>query len=116
MAKPPNEFARYTKTDRSIKQRIIGLSVGEPGSRKTSFWLEAPAPIIVFSFDKGMEGVVSRFPEEKEIYVKEYEWLPTSDTGQEEAIEKRDAFTEDFEHAIQVARTVVIDKETDLWE
>ncbi len=111
-----NEFARYTKADQSAKQRIIGLSIGEPGSRKTSFWLEAPGPIVVFSFDKGLEGTIERYQSTKDIYVKEYEWMPTTETGQQEAIELRDAFTEDFEHAIQHARTVLVDKETDLWE
>ena len=116
MAKTVNEYARYTKADAPVKQRIIGLSVGEPGSRKTSFWLEAPGPIVIFSLDKGLEGVVERYQEHKDIYVSEYEWSPTSDLGQDEAIELRDKFTEDFEHAIQNARTVIWDKENDIWE
>ena len=114
-------FARYTRatTEAYTKHRLIGLSYGEPGSRKTSFWLEAPGPIVVMSFDKGLEGVVDRVLRDnpsKQIYVKEYEWLPTTETSQEDAITLRDEFTEDFEHAIQNARTVLIDKETDLWE
>ena len=36
--------------------------------------------------------------------------------SQEDAILLRDEFIGDFEHAIQNARTVLIDKETDLWE
>ena len=119
MAKTSNEFARYQKADAPVKQRIIGLSLGEVGSRKTSFWLEAPAPIVVFSFDRGLEGVVERYQHDKSIYVAEYDWSPNPDEEtltQEQAIELREKFTADFEHAIQVARTVIIDKETDLWE
>lgn len=114
-----SQWDRYTKADDSVKHRLIWLSVGDPGSRKSSFALEAPGPVVMFSFDQGMEGVVDRVVKndpKKEIYVKEYAWMPTDDTGQQEAIELRDEFTEDFEHAIQHARTVVIDKETDLWE
>lgn len=113
------DWSGYTRADTTDKQRIIGLSIGEPGSRKTSFWLEAPGPIVLYSFDKGSEGVASRIMREqpdKEIYVKEYEWTPTIDLEQSAAIDLRDEFTADFEQAIQKARTVVIDKEGDLWE
>jgi len=113
-------FDRYERAtiEAYKKFRIIGLSFGEPGSRKTSFWLEAPAPIVLFSFDKGLEGVVDRVlqDEDKEIYVKEYAWNPRRDQDfQEQAIELRNTFEEDFDHAIANARTVIIDKETDLW-
>lgn len=111
-----NPFARYTKATDAYKYRLIGRSVGEPGSRKTSFWLEAPGPIVVFSFDQGLEGVVERYQEHKDIYVKEYDWSPTEELDQDDAIAMRDEFIGDFEHAIQHARTVLIDKETDLWE
>lgn len=113
-------FARYQKADGSARQRIIGLSDGEPGSRKTSFWLEAPGPIVIISLDLGLEGVVERYHKDKEIYVAEYSWAPNPDDDmgltQEAAVELRDKITGDFEHAIQNARTVLIDKETDLWE
>lgn len=109
-------FSRFQKADQPTKNRIIGASFGMPGTGKTSFWLGAPGPIILFSFDKGLEGVVEKFQDTKDIYVAEYDWSPTEDLDQEEAITLRDKFTEDFEHAIEVARTVLIDKETDLWE
>lgn len=122
--KPVNQFARYQRaTKNDVKQRLIGLSCGEVGSRKTTFWLEAPAPVVVFSLDQGLEGVVpnllKNFPD-KEIYFKEYDWSPNPEEDlsalQEKATAIRDEFTSDYEHAIQNARTVVIDKETDVWE
>lgn len=116
LKKVTNEWSRYAKADQPPKPRIIGLSVGEVGTGKTHFWLGAPGPIVVFSFDKGLEGVVEPFQSDKDIYVSEYDWSPTEDLDQEEAIALRDKFCEDFEHAIQHARTVLIDKETDLWE
>lgn len=116
---PANPFARFQPADPSTKARLIGLSVGEPGSRKTSFWLEAPAPIVVFSLDMGLEGVVERVLAEqprKEVYVAEYTWNPTADTlDQGQAQDIRDKFTEDFESACTNARTVIWDKETDVW-
>ena len=110
------QFSRYTKAAGNARQRLIWRGYGEPGSRKTSFGLEAPGPIVVFSFDKGLEGVVERYQNDKDIYVKEYDWSPTEDLDQAAAIDLRDEFIADFEHAIQHARTVLIDKETDLWE
>lgn len=107
---------RFVKADQPFKPRIIGRSFGEAGTGKTDFWLGAPGPIAFFSFDKGLEGVVEKFQENKDIYVAEYEWSPTENLPQSEAIALRDQVIEDFETAIMNARTVIIDKETDMWE
>jgi hypothetical protein len=121
MPTKPVSFAGFTKAtvDDYTKHRIIGLSVGEPGSRKTSFWLEAPGPIAVFSMDQGLEGVVDRELRnnpKKEIHVKEYEWFPTRDEDmQDAAIELRDSFIADFEAVLPHARTILWDKENDFW-
>ena len=108
--------SRFNKASDAVRNRIIGLSVGEEGTGKTSFWLGAPGPIVVLSFDKGLEGVIEEYQDDKDIYVKEYDWMPTDETGQEEAVAVRDEFTEDFEQALQHARTLIIDKETNMWE
>ena len=115
-----NPLARFPLASIETKQRIIGLSAGEPGSRKSSFWLEAPAPIVVFGFDQGLEGVVNRILNDqpgKEIRVVEYEWIPDTEGNftQEQAQAVRDQFTDDYEVALHHARTVLVDKETDLW-
>ena len=118
MPKPvQNDFARFTLANQPAKPRIVAGSCGEVGTRKTSFWLGAPGPIVIFSFDRGLEGVVEPYQTEKEIYVKEYDWAtaPGKEADQGAAQDIVDQFTEDFEHAITVARTVVIDKESDLW-
>lgn len=111
-------FSRYVKASNTPKSRIIGASFGEPGTGKTSFWLGAPGPIVVQSLDMGLEGVVEPFTEQKDIYVAEYEWNPTDDQEdmQELAIQLRDKFIEDFIYAIANAKTVVWDKETDVYE
>ncbi len=110
------DYSRYTKATSTVKQRIIWAGFGEPGSGKTTFGLTAPGPIVVFSLDQGLEGVVEPFTATKDIYVKEYDWAPMpGDNKQEEAQALRDQFTEDFEHACHHARTVIIDKETDVW-
>lgn len=81
--------------------RIIAASVGDIGSGKTYFWLTAPAPIVVLSFDRGTEGVVEEFRSEhnKEIRIKHYDWEPTEESDQtftkEQAVTLRDEFIAD---------------------
>jgi hypothetical protein len=120
MSKPSNDFSRFTKADQPAKYRIIANSVGEVGTLKTSFWLSAPGPIVVLSFDKGTDGVVQEFQETKDIYLKEYTWNNgiSNRPDQQAAIDLVEEFIEDFEHAINLpnVRTVFIDKETELWD
>lgn len=113
-----NMFSRYSKATIDVKERIIAASYGEPGAGKTTFWLTAPAPVVFLSFDKGLEGVVEPYAGTKDIYVDEYEWAPApgAEMEQDEAIAIRDKFTENFEYAVQHARTVVWDKENDVWD
>ncbi len=107
---------RFTRATAMAKPRIIGLSGGDYGTGKTQFWLTAPGPIVILSFDKGLEGVVEKFADKKEIRVAEYDWEPTDETfDQAEAIKLRDQFVADYYFACEHARTVVIDKETDFW-
>lgn len=110
-------FARYTKADTTLKQRIIAASYGEVGTGKTSFWLGAPGPIVVQTLDQGLEGVVEPFTSTKDIYVAHYDLGQTvgSEFTHALAVEARDKFVEDFEHAIGVARTIIWDRETDMW-
>lgn len=121
-----NPLDRFDLATDAIRPRIIGVSQGEVGTGKTHFWLTAPGPIVVFSLDKGLEGVVEPFTTDKEIRIREYDWFPppvNDDTEEEdrkqfqtEAQKIRDQFVEDLEIACQHARTVLLDKETDIWE
>ena len=117
MAKNSNPLAsRFERSLGVVKYRLIGRSSGEVGTGKTHFWLGAPGPIVVMSFDQGLEGVALEEFGKKEIYPIEYDWTPTDTLSQDEAKSLRDKWIEDFEHACKFARTVIIDKEDDLWE
>lgn len=117
MAKPTNEWARFSKATPEVRQRLVALSTGEVASGKTSFWLGAPGPIVIQTLDQGLEGVVEPFTADKDIYVATY------DLGQEVggeythelAVLARDKYIEDFEHAIRHARTIIWDRESDMW-
>jgi len=127
MAKPApiTRFSRFEKATDEVRHRIIANSCGEVGTGKTYWWLGAPAPIVVLTFDLGLEGVVEEFVKNgKEIYVAKYDLglLPAegddaiSEFTQDQAIEMRDKVLRDFEAAIRDgARTVVIDRESDFW-
>lgn len=103
--------------------RIIGVSAGEIGTGKTDFWLGAPAPLVYFDFNRGLEGVVDRYLDAgKDIRVQQYDWEPIGDLttegcalSQDDAVELRDKVFADFKAACDAARTVVVDEE-ELWE
>ena len=111
-------FDRYDKAATVAKHRIIAASYGEAGSGKSTWWLGAPGPIVIQTLDQGLEGVVETFAAAgKEIYVANYDLgkTPGSEFTVQMAQEAVAKFIEDFEHAVQHARTVVWDRETDLW-
>lgn len=110
-------YARYEQASNDdLRERIVAASVGEAGTGKTSFWLGAPGPIVFQTLDQGLEGVVERFASKKEIYIAEYD---LGHTGEEYthalAVIARDKFVEDFVHAVDNARTIVWDRESDMW-
>ena len=107
-------WSSYRSGTRNTRPRLIWSSYGEEGTRKTTFGLEGPAPVFVQSLDYGLEGVVDRFPG-KEIIEVNYEWNPTEDTTQEAAIELRDRFVQDYRYALKHARTILWDKETQVY-
>lgn len=101
--------------------RIVGASVGDVGVGKTHFWLTGPAPVVVFNFDRGTEGVVERFrrDHDKEIRIRHIDWAPTEEEVQqftkEQAVKLRDEFIKDFVYACSNARTVLVDTESAMW-
>lgn len=106
----------FERSSGLCRNRIIARSEGEVGSGKTHFWLTAPGPIVVQSLDQGLEGVALGEYDKKDIYPIEYDWSPTEDLEQDAAIEIRDQFIKDFEYACKHARTVLWDKEGQVWE
>lgn len=108
---------RFTRADDTPKHRIIWAGYGEAGSGKTTFGLGAPGPIFIQSLDQGLEGVVEPFTQEKEIFVKEYVWAPApgAELLQTDAQDLREQFIADFEYALPRVRTILWDKESDVF-
>jgi hypothetical protein len=107
---------RFDRTKLEPRYRIIGASYGEVATGRTHWWLGAPGPMVIFSLDQGLEGVVEPFQEDKEIYARTYDWSPTDEMTQAEAVAVRDQIIDEFEFSIQHARTILWDKETQIWE
>ena len=110
-------FARFDRATTDLKPRIIANSVGEVGSGKTSFWLGAPGPIVIQTLDLGLEGVVETYAADKEIYIATYDIGQTIGESFTHALAvvARDKFIADFEAAVLSARTIVWDRETDVF-
>lgn len=111
---------RYTRATAEPTPRVIARLVGEIGSGKTDFALGAPGPIVVHTFDQGLEGVVEEHVAAgKEIYVKSYDLGVEvgAEVTHEASVAVRDDFIANFERDIveRVAKTLIIDRESDLW-
>lgn len=116
VARPLDRFALAPDSS-TITPRILAATWGDICSGKTHFALTGPAPVVVLSFDQGTEGVVEQFRDAgKEVRLVNYDWAPDdSEDFQQQAIDLRDQFVIDLEVAVKHARTVVLDKESDVW-
>lgn len=102
-----------------IKYRLILCVEGLEGSGKTHFSLTAPSPIYYQSLDIGEEGVVNKFSQ-KAIFKADYRVIVPTDADESVIAEKANAvwagFCSDYRLALQQARSVVWDTESEAWE
>jgi hypothetical protein len=101
-----------------IQKRII-LSVEAREKRgKTNFALTAPDPHAIFDFDTGMEGVVEKFADSREIYVGDYRRNADKLLTQAEWTEIFLKFKMEYQKSLQDPdiRTVTLDTATEAWE
>ncbi len=105
----------FKKAPTEIKRRLIAHVMGREKSGKTNFALTAPAPIILFDFDYGLEGVVQKFAKEKEIYSSEFR---IHEISADRFVAEWDRFRTEFKIALNdpAVETVVWDTGTEVWE
>ena len=119
-----SDWGRFSRLDTEASDTsIIATSQGVAGSGKSHFWLTAPGPIAYFLFDPGGLKGLRNNPlfGEKEIMVRDYcgdlniGKLP-EDERVSRSVDIMAQFQEDWDTAVRLARTLVVDKETMLWE
>ncbi len=126
LSRPSNgsKPATFVRSASTTNRRLIMTIEGEEKSGKSHTALTAPEPIYYHSFDIGLEGVISKFDKEKEIYVAEYEL--TIQPGEGSAAEVADAadkvwdqFVSNYRDSIVSTKkggTIVWDSSTECWE
>jgi hypothetical protein len=107
-------FEKAQKTEKK-KRTIIGVE-GLEKEGKTSFALSAPGPIALFNMDIGLEGVVEKYIDEKEILVADFDYRDA--TSASEWVEMWERIKKAFLAAgkNKDIRTVVLDTATEMWE
>lgn len=123
MATKANEWGRAVSLEDTIATSIIASSQGLPGSGKSHFWATAPGPIAWFLFDPGgLKGFKSN-PVFRDTDIRVFDYCEDINVGKLPAeervvksLEALERFKEDWDIAVVKARTLVIDKESMLWE
>ena len=123
---PSGGFIRATK---KRSRRLIASIDGLEKQGKDHFALTAPGPICVISTDNGLDGVVQKFQDQKEIYIAEYRLGSIGNTnGKKRTLEDQaevsaicskiwENIVRDYNDALNSgARTVIVDTSTELWE
>lgn len=106
------ESLGFQKADTTIHPRLVIAVDGMEKCGKTHFALTAPGPIALFDEDIGTEGVVAKFAGKKDIWHMPFS-VPDNYKAAEQMLIK---VTKAYKEALQVARTVVIDTASGLWE
>jgi hypothetical protein len=111
-------FKRTTSSQ--PRRRIIASIDGLPRGGKTHFSLTAPGPLAYMQLDPGGDDVVPKFAGNKEVHVASYmaDVKPGSTVQVvADAAEKVwNRFSGDYEAAIKVMRTLVVDTGTEAYE
>lgn len=116
----------FIRAAAEVKRRLILNVQGGEGTGKNhfSFSYTGGGPIYVHSFDQGLEGVVQKFQDTREIYTAEYELTiqPGEGTAQEVAKgagKVYDEFVANYRDSLASTRKeglVICDTGTEAWE
>lgn len=118
----------FKRADAPVARRLICTIDGLDKQGKTHIGLTAPGPIAVINTDDGLDGVVQKFQQDKEIMVADYRInmnggriaKPTLEQQQEMAnicAKVWASVMKDYVEALDGgARTILCDTGTELWE
>jgi len=111
----PKGFDKITPSSYR-KLRLIMRVGGLEKNGKTHFALTAPAPIGILDIDRGLEGVVTKFAAEKQIYVKCFKEM-SAETKQDHEL-RWETFEKSHRQLLAdpEIRTIIWDTDTEAWE
>lgn len=106
----------FEKAEKHVAKRLIISVEGMEKEGKTSFALSAPGPIALFDMDIGLEGVINKWVDEKEIYVASFDYRDA--TNQDEWLAMWMKMRKAYLTALKdkAIRTLVWDTGTEAWE
>jgi hypothetical protein len=116
----------YKKSFGKAQRRLICAIDGMEKEGKSHFALTMPGPIAYQGLDIGIEGVVEKFQDQKEIWIAEYDLGVEKNDNQAQIMAKAgpvwDSFSTDFKDVtvkqmsqLQI-RSAVWDTGSDIWE
>lgn len=113
----------FVRAAKPLERRIVISLTGEEKTGKNFCSFTAPAPIYVHSFDIGLDGVVQRFQNDKEIYVADYELsIQPGEASPQEVAEAADKvwaqFISNYRDGLASCGngTTVVDTDTECYE
>jgi len=104
-------------TDTGLPKRLILRVGGLDKTGKTHFALTAPAPIAIINADRGLEGVVEQFINQKAIYTTpSFRDMPSETEAEAEKRWKElyDCYWGALED--KLIRSIIMDTDTEAWE
>lgn len=114
--------AGFSRANSKVAKRLIMAVDGPEKSGKSNIALSAPEPIAVINTDIGLDGVVQKWQEDKEIWVMDVD-INLQDlktlTPKDAAAEADKAWKrvlKAYRDTLGQARTIVADNATELWE
>ncbi len=110
----PKGFDLATSEIRNL--RLLMRVGGKEKEGKTHFGLTAPGPIGVLDMDRGLEGVIEKFADDKEIHVKSFRGMPSNTQSDHEV--KWGMFEDSHRLLLNdpPIRSIVWDTDTEAWE
>lgn len=111
----------FKSATKGMRRRLVICTEALEKKGKTHFGLTMPGPIALFDMDRGLEGVVDKFVDQKQILVADYRGMVQRAGDMKALYEARwKKFNEDYERALDApldkVRSVLLDTGTELWE
>lgn len=113
---------KFKKAESTITPRLVAAVAAREKQGKTHFSLTAPGPIVTFNADIGLEGVVHKFINDKQILVYDIPMPQIEGKNPKRVEEEAGKVWDDLENAFDTAlnnpavRTIVLDTATEVWE